>query len=113
MNGPMRAEGYEVVDREGRVRARIGLLHEDPTGPVFGLGIYGTDGRIRAWLGTGPAGPHLAFDQGGDLAVLLGVSDALDTEEVTGPLFVIAADDGTPVRLWPDVLDPDATDEEV
>lgn len=113
MDGPMKREGFEVVDKEGRVRARLGLLHEDSMGEVFGLATYDADGRERAWFCMAPTGPHLAFAERGDLAVLLGVSDPIDPADATGPLFVITAEDGTPVRLWPDVLDPDADNEEV
>ena len=105
MDGPMRAEGFEVIDDEGRVRARVGRLHTDHMGSVYGLGVYDTQGRVRAWLGTGPGGPHLAFDHEGDLGVLLGVSDAMDPEDDTGPVFVMTGDDGTPVRFWPEAED--------
>lgn len=85
----------------------MGRLHTDAMGSVYGLGVYDGEGRVRAWFGTGPSGPHLAFDDEGDLAVLLRVSDALHPEDETGPVFVMADDEGTPVRLWPERTEGD------
>jgi hypothetical protein len=98
----VRVEGLEVVDGAGRVRARLGVLHEG--GSVFGLGLYDEDGDMRAWLATSPGGPHLVFDEGGDSAVVLGVNDGMDPGDLTGPIFVVAPEDTPPLRLWPDVL---------
>lgn len=105
MADPMQAQGFEVVDEKGRVRARLGLLHEDAYGPIFGLALYSDAGRQRAWLALAPFGPHLGLDQAGNDAVVLAVSDAIDPHDYTGPVFALTKDDGPPLQLYPGVLE--------
>jgi hypothetical protein len=98
-----RAERFEVHDAAGHLRAVFGQLNNGPpgTGDVFGLSLRAPDGAERAALTLDETGPALVFTQGGNIAVHIGVDDAVLPHDHVGAYVTVADGSGTPLlRLW-------------
>ncbi len=98
----IRARRVELVDEHGVVRAVVGDLTDDDVGGpgTFGFGVLGTDGRMRVWLALDPSGPVLVFDQAGNVALQLGVSDPGTDLKHPGAHFFLASAEGEPRIGW-------------
>lgn len=99
--GVRRAERFEVVDGQGRVRAVLGLLDGPaPAGQLVGLELRDVSGQPRATVAVGDDGAWMLLELEGNARLHLGVydpaSDALNTR-----VFLYLCDaDGRPVTGW-------------
>jgi len=73
----VQAHRFELVDRDGRVRAVIGELpNYDDAGPaIIGVSLLDAEGRRRTFLSLDDTGPSLVFDLDGNNVLELGVND--------------------------------------
>jgi hypothetical protein len=92
----VRAEGFEVLDAEGRVRISMGLMHDVPGEEVWGVSVRDADGAERAWLASsGADGCEVGLAFAGNIVARMQVDRA-------GEAFVYLADPtGTPASEWP------------
>lgn len=98
----VRARRIELVDAQGTVRAVVGDLEEPDVGGegTFGFGVLDAASRLRVWLALGPSGPVLVFDQDGNVALELGISDPADDLRHPGAHFFLASAEGEPRIGW-------------
>jgi len=96
-----RAERFEVVDREGRVRAVLGLLERaEPTGQIVGVELRDAAERARATLAVGEDGSWMLLELAGNARIVLGVNDP-ESDAVDARAFLYLCDtDGRPVAGW-------------
>ncbi|HEX7166695.1 MAG TPA: hypothetical protein VF230_06920 [Acidimicrobiales bacterium] len=98
-NGVVRARRIEIVDDGGRVRAAVGVGVPRAEESV-GVWLYDPDGNERVALVLHPTGPSLELVRGGNIAVHIGVADAVDDVAEPGPAVLIHDDHGVPVAGW-------------
>lgn len=107
MGEPIQTEQVEIIDGEGRVRARLGSLKGDRFGPHYGLALYGPGGEHRGSFALGPSGPYLLLDDEGDNGVFVTVYDRGGPEAgALGPRIIVGGGDGPEAHIWPDLLAP-------
>lgn len=91
----IRADGFEVVDSEGRVRVALGPLHDTPDGEVWGVSLRDADGAERAWMMTHEDdGCEMGLAHAGNVVARAQVTRDGET------LLVLADPHGTPVQQW-------------
>ena len=98
----MRAARFEVVDAADRVRAVFGFLGSAPDiGDIYGVSLLDPTGAERAALTLDEHGPALVLLQAGNIAVHIGVDDAVLPGDHSGAFITVADRDGGPrLRLW-------------
>jgi hypothetical protein len=98
----LRAERFEVHDSAGHLRAVFGQLDNKPgSGDIFGVSLRSPDGSERVALTLDDTGPALVFLTDGNIAVQIGVNDAVLPHDHVGAYVVVADGAGTPLlRLW-------------
>jgi hypothetical protein len=95
---PVRASRFELVDRAGNVRAVLGQVGSGAgTGDTYGLSLLDPDGAERVTLTLDAHGPTIVFVQAGNVALQLGVDDAVLPGDNAGAFVTIAAEDGRPL----------------
>lgn len=93
--GVLRAERFELVGRDGRTRAVLGRLNDQPGEGIYGLDILDRTGT-RLEVSTGPDGPSLSLVQGGNQRVVVNVMEGPEAV-MPGPGFFLCEADGRAV----------------
>lgn len=98
----VRAERFELVDRQGRVRAVLGTLASDEAGhDVVGLELRDGSGSARAWLAFEDGwGTQLCFAEGGNQVLLVDLVEDTAAAAAPGPAIRLCDATGEPVVEW-------------
>lgn len=96
----VRAERFELVDGDGRVRAVLGALAApgEDAADVVGIELRDRSGAARAWLTVEEGwGAQLCLAEQGNQVLLLDVVDATPAAAEPGPSVRLCDASGTPV----------------
>lgn len=98
----VRAERFELVDRQGRVRAVLGTSAGGDGGhDVVGLELLDPSGSARAWLSFEEGwGTQLCFADRGNQIVLVDLVEATPEAAEPGPSIRLCDATGVPVLEW-------------
>jgi len=95
----VQAHRFELLDRQGRVRAVIGEQpnYVEDGEPIIGVCLLDAEGKRRAYLSLDDEGPSLSFDYAENNVLQFGVSDPVGEAQRPGAYGFAADGQGTPV----------------
>lgn len=98
----VQAHRFELLDRQGRVRAVIGELpsYIEDGEPIIGISLLDTKGRRRTYLSLDDEGPSLAFDFDENNVLQIGVSDPVGDAQKPGAYGLATDARGVPVLAF-------------